>query len=59
MDAIRIELKGKMEGIDVFYFLVCVEGENHFHQVSAWTLLDLERKNRPILEDVIKTFKEQ
>ena len=59
MDAIRIELKGKTEGIDLFYIHVCVEGENHYHQISAWTLSGLEKNNRPILEGVIKTFKEQ
>lgn len=59
MDAIKFELKGEIKGLDVFYIYMCVEGKDHFHQVIGWTLSGLKKDNRPILEAVMNTFKEQ
>ena len=58
MPAIRVEIRGSVDGISVIYFHVSVEGANHFHQVIAWTMTEFEDENRDILDSVIRSFKE-
>lgn len=58
MPGLRVEIKGIIDGLPIIYFHVSVEGTNHFHQVIAWTLTDLEDENRDVLNSVIRSFKE-
>ena len=73
MDALQVEIRGTSSltenvytggkltmGVEIEQLMlhVSVSGKNHFHQILAWTLLDLEEENRAILESTIRTFKE-
>ena len=57
-DAVMTEISGTIDGVAVFYLHTAVEGAAHFHQIIAWTTAELESKNRPILEQAIRSFRE-
>ena len=57
MNAFKIECTGNLDGLNLFYLVICVESEEYFHQIHAWT--PLENQSRNVLDQVINTFEER
>jgi hypothetical protein len=56
--AVQYEIRGFINNVNIVYFHTTVETPAHFHQVLAWTLKSEYNKNKYVLQDVIKSFKE-
>lgn len=56
--AFRRELKGKSDGIGIFYIVHAVEGEEHYHQILTWTLLERGDAKREKLQAAADSFRE-
>lgn len=59
MPALRYNLEGRIDGVNVRYLATMVEGKDHFHQVHGWTLRSREEANVPKLLTVVDSFQEQ
>ena len=55
--ALQDELSGTQNGTDVVFIHTTVEGDEHFHQVLAWTLKSQWEKNKKVLRQVTETFR--
>ncbi|GAB1405806.1 hypothetical protein MASR1M74_29880 [Lentimicrobium sp.] len=53
-----ITVKGSVEGIDAFYSLAFIEGQNRYYQIMAWTLASKEYQYQEKMRKLIYTFKE-
>ncbi|MGK7872348.1 MAG: hypothetical protein AB4426_03240 [Xenococcaceae cyanobacterium] len=56
--AVQYEIRGSVDRIKIIYLHTTVDGKESFHQLVAWTLPSKFQKNRPVLESVINSFKE-
>lgn len=56
--ALQYKLEGSMDNIKVVYLHTTVEGKKYFHYILAWTLRSKYEKNKDVLQQVIKSFKE-
>jgi hypothetical protein len=54
----QFEASGEIEKINVKYLYATVETPGSFYQVITWTLPSRYERNKPILEKVINSFKE-
>jgi hypothetical protein len=55
--ALQYEIKGYADKINVGYIVATVESDEGFHQIITWTLRSYLDKNRPILKNVIQSFR--
>jgi hypothetical protein len=44
--------------VDVFFLTGVIEGKQHFHQIITWTLARRKGKHKPIMEAIIRSFRE-
>ncbi|MEM1441556.1 MAG: hypothetical protein AAGF67_04405 [Verrucomicrobiota bacterium] len=52
------ELDGGIDGLDIAYLIFFIEGEEAFHQILTWTLLERKEKHFPVFREVIGSFRE-
>lgn len=50
--------EGKINGLDVFYKLSCIEGKDRYYQVLTWTLSSKKEKHLDAMNAMINSFKE-
>lgn len=50
--------EGKINGLDVYYKLSCVEGKERYYQVLTWTLSSKKDKHLEAMNAMINSFKE-
>lgn len=56
--AVQYIIRGTIGGINATYLHTTVETTGMYHQVLAWTLRSRFDKNKPVLQQVINSFKE-
>lgn len=50
--------EGKINGLNVFYKLSCVEGKDRYYQILTWTLSSSKEKHLEAMNAMINSFKE-
>lgn len=50
--------EGKINGLNVFYKLSCVEGKERYYQILTWTLSSSKEKHLDAMNAMIESFKE-
>lgn len=58
MDAVRHKFHATFDGVDIVYWITFVKGENHYHQIMAWTTQSYEEKNEQSLLSISDSFDE-
>lgn len=58
MPAKLLTIKGRVEGIDAYYSLAFIKGQNKYYQIMGWTLANKEYQYRDKMEKMIYSFKE-
>ena len=53
----QFEVKGSVEKLRVTYIFFVLETEEQYYQIMSWTLTSRFQKNKPILRDVMSSFK--
>ena len=53
---LRYQLTGSMDGINLVYWHVTLESENHYHQMILWSLKSKFSDNVPDFDSVIHSF---
>ena len=56
IQALRYQLAGSLNGINLVYWHVTLETENHYHQMILWSLKSKFAKNEPDFDSVIHSF---
>jgi hypothetical protein len=56
---VQYEISGAINNVKVVALHTTVETDAYFHQILAWTIKSRVEKNKPILQSVIKSFKEE
>jgi hypothetical protein len=56
--ALRYQLTGSMDGLNLVYWHVTIETEDHYHQMLFWSLKSKFSKNQDDFDAAIKSFKE-
>lgn len=56
--AVQYEISGGINNVKIVALHTTVETAKHYHQILAWTIKSRIDKNRPILQNVIQSFKE-
>ncbi len=54
--ALCYQLTGNMDGVNIVYWHVTLETENHFHQMLLWSLKSKFSKNKADFDSVIESF---
>ena len=57
-NAIQYELRGTVDGLDVVYWMTCVEGNSNYYQILSWTLLEYVDISAEELQTVVESFQE-
>lgn len=58
LPAFRRELDGEIDGTKIAYLNTFIEGEQHFHQVLTWTLLEMKDRQFPLFRTTVASFRE-
>ncbi len=56
--AVQYKITGSIDNLNPVYLHTTIETPKNFHQVLAWTLASKYEKNKPVLDQVIGSFKE-
>jgi len=56
--AVRYRLTGTMDGLNIVYWHVTLETEDHYHQILLWSLKSKFSKNKADFDSVIQSFEE-
>ena len=56
IQGLRYQLTGNMDGINLVYWHVTLETENHYHQMILWSLKSKFSDNVPDFDSVIHSF---
>jgi hypothetical protein len=56
--ALRYRLSGSVNGVNIVYWHVTLETENHYHQMLLWSLKSKFSKNEAAFDSVIQSFEE-
>ena len=56
IQGLRYQLMGSMDGINLVYWHVTLETENHYHQMILWSLKSKFSDNVPDFDSVIHSF---
>lgn len=59
MKSRMIELDGKVNGLDVCYSIVYLEGVSHYYQVFMWTLREKKKEHRKTINEILFSIKEE
>lgn len=54
----QFEISGSMQNINAKWIYAIVETPKNYHQIMAWTLASRYEQNKPVLLEVINSFKE-
>lgn len=54
----QFEVGGSIENIKAKWIYTLVDAPNNYHQILTWTLASRYEQNKPVLLDVINSFKE-
>jgi hypothetical protein len=57
-DGVQYEISGAINNVKIVALHTTVETDKYFHQILAWTIKSRLEKNKPILQNVIQSFKE-
>ena len=57
--ATQFRLTGRVEGVNVVYWITVVRGARHFYQIVGWTSSRSESKNRESIMNVVNSFEGQ
>lgn len=57
-DSRQLEIRGRVEGVDVAYLITFIETDNYYNQIIAWTIDDRYEQNKPVLQEITRSFKE-
>ncbi|MCS6846955.1 MAG: hypothetical protein RMN52_04485 [Anaerolineae bacterium] len=52
-------VRGKFKGVELVFIFGFAEGEDKYYQIMTWTLPSRFERNREILLDIIKSFREE
>ncbi|MDF1658509.1 MAG: hypothetical protein P1U58_12915 [Verrucomicrobiales bacterium] len=58
LTAFRWELEGDIDGTPIAYLNTFIEGEEHFHQVLTWTLIEMKDRHFPLFRTTVESFRE-
>lgn len=53
-----ITIKGRAEGINVFYSISILQGKERYYQIMAWTLQSKEYEYKDMMNNIMYSFKE-
>ncbi len=56
--AIRYQLTGSVDGLNLIYWHVTIETQEHYHQMLLWSLKSKFTKNQADFDSVIQSFEE-
>lgn len=56
--ALRYRLTGSVDGLNIVYWHVTIETENHYHQILLWSLKSKFAENEDDFDSVIQSFEE-
>jgi len=56
--ALRYRLTGSVDGLNIVYWHVTIETENHYHQMLLWSLKSKFAENEADFDSVIQSFEE-
>lgn len=57
--ALQATVQGKRDGVATTFILTCLESPTFYYQLICWTPADKFEANKPILEALINSFKEE
>ncbi|HSE41536.1 MAG TPA: hypothetical protein VLH08_12315 [Acidobacteriota bacterium] len=57
-NGVQYQISGAINNVKIVAFHTTVETPKYFHQILAWTIKSRLEKNKPILQSVIESFKE-
>jgi hypothetical protein len=55
--ALTVELNATNGSKDLVYWISAIEGQDNYYCVSGWTTTNLADKDKPVIENVINSFK--
>lgn len=58
LSARTVQIAGRTEGINAYFSLGFIEGENNYYQIMAWTLADTKYQYDSEITKLIYSFKE-
>ena len=56
--ALLYRLTGSVDGLNIVYWHVTIETENHYHQMLMWSLKSKFAQNQDDFESVLQSFEE-
>ncbi|MBU2711364.1 NINE protein [Zooshikella harenae] len=57
--ALSYEIVGRTQRVNIYYYLVVAQNDEEYFQLVSWTLKSRMNRNKPTLQQVIKSFKVQ
>jgi hypothetical protein len=57
--ALQATVQGKRDGVPTTFILTCVETPTFYYQLICWSPTDKFEANKPVLEGLINSFKEE
>lgn len=57
--ALQATVQGKRDGVATTFILTCIETPTFYYQLVCWTPADKFEANKPVLEALINSFKEE
>ncbi|MGI0116149.1 NINE protein [Zooshikella sp. RANM57] len=57
--AVSYEVVGRTQRVNIYYYLVVAQSDEEYFQLVSWTLKSRMNRNKPTLQQVIKSFKVQ
>jgi hypothetical protein len=55
--ALMVQLNATNNSKDLVYWISAIEVQSNYYCVSGWTTTDLAGKDKPVIENVINSFK--
>jgi hypothetical protein len=56
--ALRYRLTGSVDGLNIIYWHITIETQNHYHQMLMWSLKSKFAQNQDDFESVLQSFEE-
>jgi hypothetical protein len=57
--AMYFEAEAKVNGIKIFYHYSFIKGDSLYYQIMSWTLPSKKEKAKPIMQEILTSFKEK
>ena len=55
--ALTVQLNATNNSKNLVYWIIAIESPSNYYSVSGWTTTDLAGKDKPVIENVINSFK--